>query len=121
MILRSTSPVWIHAVRPGQEKPLRVQVPLLGKPVRIGINWREDAAEPGVVAINLLEAGSPAEVAGLKLNDRILQVNGENFKSGEECRKLLLESPSPLSLLIERQGLLRTLTIEIPELAAKAE
>lgn len=121
LILRSTSPVWIHAVRPGQEKPLRVQVPLLGKPVRIGINWREDAAEPGVVAINLLEAGSPAEVAGLKFNDRILQVNGENFKSGEECRKLLLESPSPLPLLIERQGLLRTLTIDIPELAAKAE
>ncbi|MDB5336286.1 MAG: peptidase [Planctomycetaceae bacterium] len=121
LILRAPSPVRIHAIRPGQEKPIRVQLPLVGKPVRIGINWREDPAEPGVVAINLLEVGSPAEVAGLKFNDRILQVNGENFKSGEECRKLLLESPSPLPILIERYGQLRTLTIDVPELTAKAE
>lgn len=121
LILRSSSPVRIQVVRRGQEKPLRVQLPLVGKPVRIGINWREDSAEPGVVAINLLEVGSPAEVAGLKFNDRIMQVNGENFRTGEECRKLLLESPSPLPLLIERQGQLQTLTLEIPELAATAK
>ena len=121
LILRSPSPVRIQVVRPGQEKPIRVQLPLVGKPARIGINWREDPAEPGVVAINLLEPGSPAEVAGMKINDRILQVNGENFKTGEECRKLLLEAASPLPLLIERQGQLQTLTIDIPELTAKAE
>lgn len=121
LILQSTSPVRIQYVRPGQEKPFRVVVPLVGKPVRIGINWREDPAEPGVVAINLLEPGSPAEVAGLKFNDRILQVNGENFRSGEECRKLLLEAPSPLPLLIERHGLLKKVMIDIPELTAKAE
>ncbi len=121
LILRSSSPVRIQVVRPGQEKPLRVLIPLTGKPVRVGINWREDPAEPGVVAINLLEAGSPAEVAGLKFNDRILQVNGENFRTGEECRKLLLESESPLPLLIERQGLLKKVMLEIPELTAKAD
>jgi len=121
LILLSTSPVRIQALRAGQEKPLRVQLPLVGKPVRVGINWREDPAEPGVVAVSLLEPGSPAEIAGLKFNDRILQVNGENFKTGEECRKLLLESPSPLPLLIERHGQLRVLTIDIPELTAKAD
>ncbi len=121
LILGATSPVKIHVVRPGQEKPLRVQVPLVGKPIRIGINWREDQAEPGVVAISLLEEGSPAEVAGLKFNDRILQVNGQDFKSGEECRDLMLKSPSPIPLLVERQGQLRTLTIDVPDLTtAKA-
>lgn len=121
LILQSTSPVRIQAIRTGQEKPLRVLLPLVGKPIRVGINWREDVAEPGVVSVSLLEVGSPAEVAGLKLNDRILQVNGENFKTGEDCRKLLLESPSPLPILIERHGQLKTLTIDVPELTAKAE
>lgn len=115
LILGSPSPVKIQALRTGQEKPLRVQLPLTGKPIRVGVNWRDDAAEPGVMTINLLEAGSPAAVAGLKINDRILKVNGQSFKTSDECRELLLNSPSPMPLLIEREGQLKELVIDIPE------
>ncbi len=122
LILRSASPVKIHFQRQGMDKPQRVQVPLIGKPIRIGINWRDDSAEPGVVAINLLEIGSPADVAGLKVNDRILQVNGQNFSNSEECRDLLLKSPSPIPLLIEREGRFQNVSLDIPEdPVAKAE
>ena len=114
LILVSPSPVRLQVLRTGQSGPVELQVPLKGKPIRVGINWREDPAEPGVVAISLLEPGSPAEAAGIKFNDRILRVNGENFKSGDECRHLLLNSPSPMPLLIEREGQLRTVTIDIP-------
>lgn len=119
LILVAPSPVRLQVVRPGQSDPIELQVPLKGKPIRVGINWREDPAEPGVVAINLLEPGSPAEAAGMKFNDRILRVNGQQFKSGDECRELLLSSPSPLPVLIERQGQLRTVQIDIPEMTTK--
>lgn len=115
LILRSPSPVKIQFQRVGMDQPQRVQVPLSGKPIRIGINWRDDPAEPGVVAINLLETGSPADVAGLKLNDRILQVNGQDFKNSNACRDLLLKSASPVPLLIERDGQLKDISLEIPE------
>jgi C-terminal processing protease CtpA/Prc len=120
LILRSSSPVNIYFERAGTDKRHRVQVPLAGKPIRIGINWREDPAEPGVVAINLLESGSPADTAGLKLNDRILQINDQDFANSEECRGLLLKSQSPVLLLIEREGQFKKLMLNIPEdLAAK--
>ncbi len=121
LILRTASPVKIHFQRQGMDKPQRVQVPLVGKPIRVGINWRDDPAEPGVVAINLLETGSPADVAGLKINDRILQVDGQSFANSDGCRDLLLKSQSPIPLLIEREGRYQTVSIDIPEEPAKAE
>lgn len=115
LILRAPSPVRIHVQRAGLDKPMRVQVPLVGKPIRIGINWRDDPAEPGVVAINLLEHDSPADVAGLKVNDRILKVNGQPFSTSDQCRDLLLKAPSPIPLLVERDGQFKEISIEIPE------
>lgn len=115
LILRSASPVRIHVQRQGVEKPIRVQVPLVGKPIRVGINWRDDPAEPGVVAINLLEQHSPADIAGLQVNDRVLQINGQAFSDSDECRELLLQSPSPIALRIERDGQFKEISIEIPD------
>lgn len=115
LILRSPSPVRVRYLRPGQPQPQRVLLTLIGKPIRIGLNWREDPAEPGTVAVNLLEAGSPASLAGLKVNDRILQINGDDFKTGVELRERLMAAPSPVSLLIERQGQFKSVTLEIPE------
>ncbi|MDB5391245.1 MAG: peptidase [Planctomycetaceae bacterium] len=115
LILRTDSPVRVRFIRPGQPQPQRVLLTLLGKPIRIGLNWREDPAEPGTVAINLLEAGSPSDLAGLKINDRIWQINGQDFKNGVELREKLMAAPSPVSLLIERQGQLKIATLEIPD------
>lgn len=114
LILKTPSPVRVRYVRPGLPQPQRVLVTLVGKPIRIGVNWREDPAEPGTVAINLIETGSPAELCGLKMNDRIWQLNGQDFKTGTELRERLMAAPSPVSLLIERQGQLKTLTLEFP-------
>jgi hypothetical protein len=114
LILRSPSPVRVRFMRTGQQQPLRVLLPLVGKPIRFGVNWRENSGEPGTVAVNLLEAGSPSALAGLKINDRILQINGQDFKTGVELRELLMAAPSPVSLLIERGGQLKIATLEIP-------
>lgn len=121
LILRSPSPVRVRYLRPGQLQPMRILLPLIGKPIRIGVNWREDPTEPGTVAVNLVEVGSPAELAGLKINDRILRINDQDFKTGVELREKLIAAPSPVSLSIERQGQLKSIVIEIPEDKTPAE
>jgi hypothetical protein len=115
LILRSPSPVRVRYIRPGQSQPMRVLLPLIGKPIRIGVNWREDPAESGAVAVNLVEVGSPAELSGLKINDRILRINDQDSKTGVELRERLMAAPSPISLTIERQGQLKTIVLELPE------
>ena len=115
MILRSPSPVRVHYVRAGQTKPSRVLLTLIGQPIRVGINWREDAAEPGTVVLNLVEANSPAAIAGLKVNDRIWQINGQDFRNGGELRDKLSASVGNMTFLIERLGQLQTVTVELPD------
>ena len=59
------SPASLTVNRPGTEKPLDVKVALLGSPLRWGILWRVDDAEPGTVILTHVVPGSPAARAGL--------------------------------------------------------
>ncbi len=91
---------------------------LPGPPVRLGISWRSDAAEPGCVIINRVTPGSPADVAGLHVNDRIHEINGQSFSSSEQFRQLALQASSPIGLEVESLGRIRR--VEIPVLTRGA-
>ncbi len=104
-------PVSVVAMRPGQEKPLDLKVELAGEPLRIGILWRADEAEPGTAILTCVVPNSPAAQAGLEAGDRIYQVAGRDFASDEELAKLLTGQPGPIELTVERDGRLRTVTI----------
>jgi membrane-associated protease RseP (regulator of RpoE activity) len=54
---------------------------------------------------------SPAYKAGLKINDKILKINGKDVKNAREVLDIIRESKS-LELLIERNGELIVLNIE---------
>jgi len=55
---------------------------------------------------------SPAYQAGLKKEDKILQVNGVNIKYWEEIGKQINASKGKITLIIERDHRLKTLTLE---------
>ena len=55
---------------------------------------------------------SPAYQAGLQKNDRILQINGVNIKYWEEIGKQINASQGKLTMIIERDHHLKTLTLE---------
>jgi len=55
---------------------------------------------------------SPAYQAGLRKNDRILQINGINIKYWEEIGKQINASQGKLTMIIERDHHLKTLTLE---------
>jgi serine protease Do len=65
----------------------------------------------GVVVTQVLE-GTPAEKAGLKLGDVIVEYNGHSVESWEQFRGLIQDSTAgkPVKLLISRNGAEQTLT-----------
>jgi C-terminal processing protease CtpA/Prc len=85
---------------------------LPGTPLRWGVLWRVDDAEPGAVILTHVVPGSPAAQAGLRVEDRIYQVGGRDF-ADEAAFALLAKSLSkPVQLLVERNGRLRTVTLQ---------
>lgn len=103
-ILAARAPIVFRVARPGSAEPLDVKVKLDGTPIRFGFSWREDDAEPGTVQISQIIPGSPADEAGLRVADRIVETDGRPFESGAAFRAKLDAAKTRLSLRIERRG-----------------
>ncbi len=117
LVLAAENPVSIEVRRPGREKPVRLQVHLQGDPLRVGISWRVDDAEPRCVILTQVVRDSPADLAGLRPNDRVYLVNGKPFANGDEFLRLVNDSERSVRLLIERDGQVRPVRVRlVPEL-----
>ena len=112
-VLRAPSPAKATVVRPGEDEPLELLVRLPGKPVRLGISWRLDDAEPGTIVLTQVIPGSPAAVAGLRVGDRIYRIAGQDFVDYRHFAHLAKTLPEPLELSVERNGRLRTVVLYI--------
>ncbi len=99
--------------RTGEEKPLEIKVTPAGPPIRVGITWRTDDAEPGTVLITQVVYGSPAQTAGVDTGDRVYAVNGQSFANQDEFSRLITTLPGPLELEFERQGRLKTVKLDV--------
>jgi S1-C subfamily serine protease len=97
--------------RAGETKLSHLAVRLAEEPLRWGILWRLDDAEPGTVVLTHIVPGSPAARAGLQSGDRVYRVGGRDFADETEFLRLVKDPKNPvapLSLLIERDGRLRS-------------
>jgi C-terminal processing protease CtpA/Prc len=92
---------------------LKVELP--GSPLRWGFVWRVDDVEPGAIILVHVVPGSPAAVAGLHIGDRIYQVAGRDFADEAAFALLAKTLPAPLQLLVERDGRLRVVSLEVPQ------
>ncbi len=119
-VLAARSPASIVVERAiGETQELSAE--LDGEPMRLGISWREDEAEPGTLILSRVVSGSAAQLAGLRVADRIYEVDGLEFRDGNEFLQLLSELPDSLELLIERRGQLRTVTLNLPSVMIGAD
>jgi hypothetical protein len=86
-------------------------------PPKLGISWREDEAEPGSVFLTRVVGGTPAAAAGLAVHDRVYDINGQPFVDAaafqSQLAALLASDPAQFTLLIERRGHLRTVSVEM--------
>ncbi|HEX7447240.1 MAG TPA: M20/M25/M40 family metallo-hydrolase [Pirellulales bacterium] len=113
-VLAAPSPASIAIARGGASQPIELPVQLAGQPLRLGISWRVDDAEPGVVVLSRVVPDSPAAKAGLRVNDRLYEVAGQRFANDAEFRQLVAKPViDSLELLSERQGRLQTVRLEL--------
>ena len=111
-----TAPRMVDLVvlRPGQQHLLEFRIELSGQPMRIGLLWRTDAAEPGTALVTYVAPGSPADQAGIRPADYIYQLDDQPWPADEsELKRYLQAAPETIHLLVERQGRLRRVPIRL--------
>jgi serine protease Do len=67
--------------------------------------------------ITLIDHDAPAGQVGLRINDVVLQLNGENIEGVEQLRRMLREIPAgrKVSLAISRDGNIQTLSVQLAD------
>jgi len=67
--------------------------------------------------ITLIDHDAPAGQIGLKVNDVVIQLNGQNVESAEQLRRMLKEIPAgrKVSIEIVRDGNVQTLAVELAD------
>ena len=111
-VSQAANPAVLNVSRPGEKKPLELTVKLAGIPLRWGMMWRVDDAEPGTVILTHVVRGSSAAGAGLAAGDRIYQVGGHDFADEAAFVGLTKTRAESLPLLVERDGRLRHVTLQ---------
>ncbi len=118
MVLAAHNPVAATVERVGAEEPIEVSLQLRGNPVRLGISWRTDDAEPKTVIVSRVVPGSAAFLAGVRVGDRIDRFDGQPFDDAEAFQQLATGATGPITLDVERRGRVRKLELPIVELDA---
>lgn len=121
LVLATRGAIPLTVERAGSDEPIELKLEPAGQPTRLGITWQVDDAEPAAVMLVRVVPGSPADRAGLRVYDRVYEVNGERFTGSEEFRRLVNELESPLDLLVETRGKVRHVEVERAELVSAEE
>jgi peptidase M28-like protein/PDZ domain-containing protein len=114
-VFSAVNPVRV-VIKPRQvDESRELIVQLEGDPLRLGITWRLDKAEPGTVILKQVFPGSAAARAGLRTGDRIYRVAGRDFDDDEQFAEWVTTFPGPLEFLVERDGRLTTIVVRFDE------
>jgi hypothetical protein len=116
LVAQSSGATAVEVERAGEAKPLKLEMVFPGGPPRLGISWRENDGEPGAVAVVNVVPGSPAEKAGIERLDRIYRFGDRNFATSDEFQQLAVAASGPTELLVERDGRLMRVTVQLGEL-----
>lgn len=86
-----------NSTREGLEKPLPPTPP------RLGVSWKNEPIENGVV-LSVVESGSPADKAGLRAGDRLLQIDNRPIMDATQFRLDVLAAASLTTALVQTEG-----------------
>jgi len=103
-----TSPLLAHSGAPGY---LGVDVADVDSDKAQALKLKEVRG----AVITLIDHDAPAGQVGLKVNDVVLAVNGQNVEGAEQLRRMLREIPPgrKISLEISRDGNIQTLDVQL--------
>lgn len=120
-LLAAEGPCRLRVVRPGLAEPLTLTITPRGEPIRVGISWRMDEAEPDTAIVSQVIFGSAAQQAGVHVGDRIYELGGRRFRSEQEFIGLLSTARDPFPMVLERHGQLRVATLRLVDEPPPAE
>ena len=119
LVLAVVSPARTTIRRDGATQEFSIE--LRGAPSTFGFSWWVDRADPGAIVVTGVLPGSPAEIAGLKPEHRILSVFGQPADDSESFKKLLLDHQHrQVPIEVEYEGQFTTIELERLELPAPA-
>jgi C-terminal processing protease CtpA/Prc len=121
LVLATRGAVPMTVERTGSVEPIELKIEPNGQPVRLGMSWQVDDAEPGAVMLTRVVPGSAADRAGLRPYERIYEVNGERFNGSDDFLRLITELESPLDLLVETRGKMRHVEVHRAEFVTADE
>jgi len=110
-VMAARNPVSVVLRRNGELLDKVVQ--LEGRPIRVGITWRLDDAEPDCLILRSVAPGSPADQAGLRPGDRIYSRSNEAAVSEREFAEWVVAQQETIDLRIERDGGIRSVQIRL--------
>jgi len=115
--LACESEIALELRREGIVEPIDLRISLSGKPIRLGLSWRSDEAEPDAVYVTRIIPFSPAASTDLKIHDRIYAVNGESLQGQQDLvtrvQKLMGTGVSEILLEVESRGVLREVAVSL--------
>jgi hypothetical protein len=98
---------------PNEEQSHEVQIELAGHPLRLGITWRVDEAEPKSLILTHVLPGTPGALAGLQPGDRIYQIAGRDFADEDEFLAAVQAAADAFDFLIERDGQIQSIHVDL--------
>ncbi len=100
-----------------EREPLTRALQILGHGAQIGVTVRDldsaEAAKGNGILVDEVRGSSPAEKAGIKKGDRIVEFDGERVRSVAQFRRLVQETPEGrnVSTIVQRDGQRVTLSV----------
>ncbi|MGE3315366.1 MAG: M28 family peptidase [Planctomycetaceae bacterium] len=88
----------------GPDQAKLLDAPAAPWPSRLGVVWSDELAKQNIVKLTQVEPGSPAEAAGLRIGDRIVEVERQPVESADSFRALVLAASSPAEITVSREG-----------------
>ncbi|MAG93271.1 MAG: hypothetical protein CMJ48_05925 [Planctomycetaceae bacterium] len=91
-----------------------VEAPLPSPPPRLGVSWNEElAAADGIARLSEVGGNTPANRAGLRSGDRIVEFDGTKLVKGLDLQTLVVRASNQVSVVYERDGVEKPITVEI--------
>jgi len=115
--LQSDDSVRLQVERPDAAERQTVTLPLVGSPTRLGLSWRADPAEPQSVFVTRVVPYSPADLAGIKLHDRLQAFNHEPIASPidllDSVRQSINSDAAVVTFKVESRGSLIDVNVQL--------
>ena len=94
---RSESQQEGQLAREAFERPLPPPEP------RLGLSWSATPTESGTLRVTSVRSDSPADRAGIRVGDLLLQFGGRPISSSEALQRAVLQSESEVTVQIQRE------------------